>query len=121
MVLTGAHFEHLGFAAKARSELGVPVYVHENDVPLTRHPWRYDHERPRSWCLATQIRALPMVAAFVRNRALVCPPVEQVVRYKNGVLPVPGSPHVVFCRATRTATARCAFPSATCSWRATRS
>jgi hypothetical protein len=22
--------------------------VHEDDVPLTRHPWRYDHERNRA-------------------------------------------------------------------------
>jgi glyoxylase-like metal-dependent hydrolase (beta-lactamase superfamily II) len=97
VVLTHAHFDHLGFAEKARSELGVPVYVHENDVPLTRHPWRYDHERPRSWYFTTQIQALPMVAAFVRNRAWFPRPVKQVVRYENGSLPVPGSPRVVFC------------------------
>jgi glyoxylase-like metal-dependent hydrolase (beta-lactamase superfamily II) len=97
VVLTHAHFDHLGFAEKARSELGVPVYVHENDVPLTRHPWRYDHERPRSWYVATQIQALPMVATFVRNRAWFPAPVKQVVRYENGSLPVPGSPRVVFC------------------------
>ena len=47
-MLTHAHFDHVGFAERARRELGVPVYVHENDVPLTRHPWRYDHERPRA-------------------------------------------------------------------------
>ena len=38
----------------------MPVYVHENDVPLTRHPWRYDHERARSWYFATQVKALPV-------------------------------------------------------------
>src|SRR5215207_1463059 len=42
VVLTHAHFDHVGFAERARRELGVPVYVHENDAPLTRHPWRYD-------------------------------------------------------------------------------
>jgi glyoxylase-like metal-dependent hydrolase (beta-lactamase superfamily II) len=97
VVLTHAHFDHVGFAEKARSELGVPVYVHENDVPLTRHPWRYDHERPRSVYFATQLDALPMVAAFVRNRAWLAPPVKEVVRYENGSLPVPGAPRVVFC------------------------
>jgi len=120
VVLTHAHFDHLGFAEKARSELGMPVYAHENDVPLTRHPWRYDHERPRSWYFATQIQALPMVAAFVRNRAWFPPPVKQVVRYKNGSLPVPGSPRVVFCPGhTHGHTARCTSPSGTCSSRAT--
>src|SRR4028119_1876839 len=60
LVLTHAHFDHVGFAERARSELGVPVYVHENDAPLASHPWRYDHERPRSISLAAQVRALPV-------------------------------------------------------------
>src|ERR1700710_3096515 len=34
VVLTHAHFDHLGFAERARRELGVPVWVHEDDVPL---------------------------------------------------------------------------------------
>jgi glyoxylase-like metal-dependent hydrolase (beta-lactamase superfamily II) len=96
VVLTHAHFDHVGFAERARSELHVPVYVHENDVPLTGHPWRYDHERRRSYYFATQVRALPIVATFLRNRAFWPPPVKQVVRYESGVLPVPGSPRVVF-------------------------
>src|SRR5215212_10360563 len=48
VVLTHAHFDHVGFAERARKELHVPVYVHENDAPLTGHPWRYDHERHRT-------------------------------------------------------------------------
>jgi len=96
VVLTHAHFDHVGFAERARRTLGVPVYVHENDVPLTRHPWRYDHERARAYYLATQYRALPIVAAFVRNRALFPRPVKEVVRYAEGTLPVPGAPQVIF-------------------------
>jgi glyoxylase-like metal-dependent hydrolase (beta-lactamase superfamily II) len=97
VVLTHAHFDHLGFAERARAELGVPVYVHENDVPLTRHPWRYDHERARSRYFATQIRALPMVSALVRERAFWPSPVASVIRYSDeGVLDVPGSPRIVF-------------------------
>jgi glyoxylase-like metal-dependent hydrolase (beta-lactamase superfamily II) len=96
VVLTHGHFDHVGFAERARRELGVPVYVHENDVPLTKHPWRYDHERPRSKYLLTHVHALPIVGALVRNRALFAPPVKEVVRYENGSLPVPGSPQVVF-------------------------
>jgi glyoxylase-like metal-dependent hydrolase (beta-lactamase superfamily II) len=96
VVLTHAHFDHLGFAERARSTLGIPVYVHENDVPLTRHPWRYDHERARAYYFATQLRALPMVAAFVRHRAWWPSPVAEVVRYTDGRLPVPGEPQVIF-------------------------
>src|SRR3954447_15284402 len=68
VVLTHAHFDHVGFAERARRELGVPVYVHDNDVPLTMHPWRYDHERPRAF-YALRPRALPAVATFLRHRA----------------------------------------------------
>ena len=97
VVLTHGHFDHVGFAERARTELNVPVHVHENDVPLTRHPWRYDFERPRSFYLATQVQALPIVADFVRNRAFWPPPVKVVERYTDGVLPVPGSPRIVPC------------------------
>ena len=44
--------------------LGVPVWVHENDVPLTRHPRQYARERALSRYLATQVRALPIAASL---------------------------------------------------------
>jgi len=96
VVLTHAHFDHVGFAERARKELHVPVYVHENDAPLAAHPWRYDRERSRSLYLATQVQALPIVATFLRHRAFWPPPVKEVIRFQDGVLPVPGAPHVVF-------------------------
>jgi glyoxylase-like metal-dependent hydrolase (beta-lactamase superfamily II) len=96
LVLTHGHFDHLGFAERARAELGIPVFVHENDVPLTRHPRQYAHERARSWYLATQVRALPIAAALVRHGAWWPKPVQEVRRYSSGELPVPGSPRVVF-------------------------
>ena len=95
VVLTHAHFDHLGFAERARSELGVPVYVHENDMPLARHPSRYTMERPRSLYFATQIQALPIVASLLRTRAFWPSPVKELVRFDNDSLPVPGSPRVV--------------------------
>jgi glyoxylase-like metal-dependent hydrolase (beta-lactamase superfamily II) len=95
LVLTHAHFDHVGFAERARKELGVAVHVHENDAPLCRHPSRYDHERPRSAYLATQVRALPIVAEFVWTRAFWPAPIKDVRRFQDGVLPVPGSPRVV--------------------------
>src|SRR5215207_3668854 len=95
LVLTHAHFDHVGFAERARSELGVPVYVHENDAPLARHPARYDHERPRSLYLATQVRALPIIASLLRHRAFFAPPVKATRRFEDGTLPVPGAPRVV--------------------------
>src|SRR5215210_2427111 len=99
VVPTHGHFDHVGFAEKARTQLNVPVYVHENDVPLTRHPWHYDFTRPRSFYFATQFQALPIVAEFLRTRAFWPPPLKEVVRYTSdaGTLAVPGSPRVVYC------------------------
>ncbi|HEV2076054.1 MAG TPA: MBL fold metallo-hydrolase [Thermoleophilaceae bacterium] len=97
VVLTHGHFDHLGFAERARAELGVPVWVHENDVPLTRRPRQYGHERTPFYYFATQLRAAPIVATFVRERAWWPTPVAEVRRYEGGgTLPVPGSPQVVF-------------------------
>jgi glyoxylase-like metal-dependent hydrolase (beta-lactamase superfamily II) len=97
VVLTHAHFDHLGFAERARTTLDVPVYVHEQDVPLTRRPLGYDHERPRSYYFATQVRAVPIVASLVRHRAFWPTPVGEVVRYREGeTLPVPGELEVIF-------------------------
>jgi glyoxylase-like metal-dependent hydrolase (beta-lactamase superfamily II) len=97
VVLTHAHFDHVGFAERARRELGVPVYVPENDVPLARHPFRYDHERPRSKYFATHPRALPILASFTRHRAFFPPPVREPVRLSDemSTLDVPGNPRVV--------------------------
>src|SRR4051812_45250416 len=47
VVLTHAHFDHTGFAERARTVLAVTVHAHEREVPVTRHPLRYDHERSR--------------------------------------------------------------------------
>jgi glyoxylase-like metal-dependent hydrolase (beta-lactamase superfamily II) len=97
VVLTHAHFDHIGFAERARRELGVPVWVHENDVPLTQKPLLYGRERAALSYVATQPRALPIVASFVRNRAFFPSPIARVTRYDAGAtLPVPGSPRVVF-------------------------
>ena len=95
LVLTHAHFDHVGFAERARTELRVPVYVHENDAPLARHPWRYDFERLPLIYFATRPQALPILAAFARTRAFFPPALHDVVRYEDGTLPVPGSPRVV--------------------------
>ena len=95
LILTHAHFDHIGFAERARSELGIPVFVHENDVPLTRHPRQYARERSPLLYVATQPRAAPIVASFLRRRAFWPTPIEAVERFSDGVLDVPGLPVVV--------------------------
>jgi glyoxylase-like metal-dependent hydrolase (beta-lactamase superfamily II) len=96
LVLTHGHFDHIGFAERARRELGIPVHVHENDVPLTRHPLQYGHERARLHYFATQVKALPIIASLLYNRAFWPQPIAAVERFANGSLDVPGSPRVLF-------------------------
>lgn len=96
LVLTHGHFDHLGFAERLRSRLRIPVYVHENDVPLTRHPRQYGRARPLSWYLSTQVQALPIVASFVARRAWWPKPLSSVERFRDGELPVPGAPQVLY-------------------------
>jgi glyoxylase-like metal-dependent hydrolase (beta-lactamase superfamily II) len=96
LVLTHAHFDHIGFAERARTELGIPVLVHENDAPLARKPLQYTHERARSRYLLTQPGGLPHVLGFLAARAFWPPPVREVRAFSGGVLDVPGSPRVVF-------------------------
>jgi glyoxylase-like metal-dependent hydrolase (beta-lactamase superfamily II) len=96
VVLTHAHFDHIGFAERARRELGVPVWVHENDVPLTHRPLQYANERSLVHYL-TKPAALPIFAEFAITRAYFPTPIAEVRRYGNeGTLDVPGAPRIVF-------------------------
>jgi glyoxylase-like metal-dependent hydrolase (beta-lactamase superfamily II) len=97
LLLTHAHFDHIGFAERARSELGIEVWVHENDVPLTHHPLQYAHERSVLGYLLRHRQARPIAIAFARSRAFFPQPVTDVRRYgDDGELPLPGRPRVCF-------------------------
>jgi glyoxylase-like metal-dependent hydrolase (beta-lactamase superfamily II) len=95
VILTHAHFDHVGFAERARRELGVPVWVHENDWPLARHPLQYGHERSRLPYLA-HLGSLPIMASLLTNGAFWPHGVRDPRRFADGALDVPGSPSVVF-------------------------
>jgi glyoxylase-like metal-dependent hydrolase (beta-lactamase superfamily II) len=94
VVLTHAHFDHVGFAERARKELGVPVWVHEDDVPLTHHPLQYGHERSRLPYLANR-GAWPIYLSMARHRAFLAPAIKEVRRYREGTLDVPGGLRIV--------------------------
>ncbi len=44
VLVTHPHPDHLGFAERARTEWRVPVWVHERDTSLSRHPFNYEKE-----------------------------------------------------------------------------
>jgi glyoxylase-like metal-dependent hydrolase (beta-lactamase superfamily II) len=97
IVLTHAHFDHMGFARRAQSELGVDIWAHEQEVPVTRHPWRYDHERRRLPYFIRYPRFVKIFTAMGAAGALRVKGVDRVKTYGSATqLDVPGRPEVVF-------------------------
>jgi glyoxylase-like metal-dependent hydrolase (beta-lactamase superfamily II) len=97
IVLTHAHFDHMGFAERARRELGVSVWVHEAEVPVAHHPWRYDHERSRLPYFVRYPRFIGIFAAMGAAGALSVKGAHQLQTYQAGQqLDVPGRPRVLF-------------------------
>jgi glyoxylase-like metal-dependent hydrolase (beta-lactamase superfamily II) len=97
VVLTHAHFDHMGFARRAQHELGVPVYAHEREVDVVRHPWRYDHEQPRIKYALRYPRFLGIFTAMGAKGALFVKGTDDVTTYgSDDRLDVPGRPSAVF-------------------------
>jgi glyoxylase-like metal-dependent hydrolase (beta-lactamase superfamily II) len=94
LVLTHGHFDHMGFAERARSDLCVAVWVNELDEPLTRHPLQYGRERSPLRYLGRPAAARILGSLAVR-RAFFPKPIAEVTRYIDGVLDVPGAPTIV--------------------------
>ncbi|WP_245547049.1 MBL fold metallo-hydrolase [Nocardia brevicatena] len=121
VLLTHAHFDHVGSARRVRGTWGALVFTHDGDRFLAAHPYRYQRERnplrysiryPRS--LPVLGRTAPAGVFFVRGLANPVP-MEAGAR-----LDVPGRPQVVFTPGTRWGTARCTCPIATLSSPGTR-
>ena len=96
LVLTHAHFDHVGIAERLRAEWGLPVYVHTLDAPLTTHPLTYDHaaSTARYAWRPTTVRVL---ASFTAWGMWSTPAVAEVRTYADhDTLDVPGHPKVVF-------------------------
>jgi glyoxylase-like metal-dependent hydrolase (beta-lactamase superfamily II) len=96
VVLTHAHPDHLGFAERARTELGIPVWAHEDEVWLAQHPLRYKAERsPLLYARHSQVwrsLALTLRTGVVRTKR-----VAELKTFSDGdTLEVPGRPMVVY-------------------------
>lgn len=97
VVLTHAHFDHTGCAARLQEHLGVPLWLHTSDEHVAAHPYSYAHERPRAIYPLRHPRALPILAAVARAGALRVPGVTGTRPLDPAAtLPLPGSPRVVF-------------------------
>ncbi|AWB86257.1 MBL fold metallo-hydrolase [Mycetocola zhujimingii] len=97
VVLTHAHFDHLGFAARAQAELRVPIWVNRADEHLAAHPYHYQRERTPFVYPLKYPAAIPVLAGMTAAGALTVKGVEKVEYLpENGVLDVPGRPEIVF-------------------------
>lgn len=93
LVLTHGHFDHVGYAARVQREWNVPVYVHQADVGLAAHPYRYKPQRNRFVYPFMHPRSLPTIARMATAGALRVKGVTNTRPYEtNTPLPVPGEP-----------------------------
>lgn len=70
VLLTHAHFDHVGCVRRLTREWGVPVWHHPADTGLLAHPYRYAHERARSLYPFRYPRNLPVLWDFAKAGAL---------------------------------------------------
>lgn len=98
VVLTHAHFDHVGTIRRVRHEWDRPVWVHAADERLTRHPYRYAHERARLTYPFRYPAALPALWRMTRAGALAVRGIDdacvlvphQELLGRPVVLPTPG-------------------------------
>lgn len=97
LVLTHGHFDHVGFARRARTELGVPVLVHPEDSSLAAHPYSYTPQRNRFLYPLRHPRSLPVLGRMAAAGALTVKGIEDTQDLAVGIpLDVPGQPTVMF-------------------------
>lgn len=97
VVLTHAHFDHTGCAARAKQELGVPIYAHADDHYIAAHPYRYKRQRPAIMYPLRYPRAIKILGSMARAGAFKVKGVSDLLSLTPGsVLEVPGQPRIVF-------------------------
>jgi glyoxylase-like metal-dependent hydrolase (beta-lactamase superfamily II) len=97
LVLTHAHFDHLGFAARLQRELGIPVWGHAADAYIAAHPYRYRHEKNRLLFVLSHPGGLPVLARMTAAGALNVPAVRELTLFGSRTrLDVPGRPEIIF-------------------------
>jgi glyoxylase-like metal-dependent hydrolase (beta-lactamase superfamily II) len=96
LVLTHAHFDHVGFAERARREWGVHVWIHERDRSLSRHPLHYEKEHSIARHLLNPAGVL-ILGSMIRDGMPLTKGVTEVRGFRDEQeLDVPGRPHPVF-------------------------
>jgi len=96
VVLTHGHFDHVGFALRARREWRVPVLVHGGDARLAAHPYRYKPQRNRFLYPLGHPRSVPLLGRMAAAGALNVKGVPDTSPLETGApLQVPGRPTAI--------------------------
>jgi len=96
VLLTHAHFDHVGFASRAQSDLGVPVLCHERDHALTQtHPLRYKRSRSLVFYLWNPGGAAILAQMIAKGALRSQGPREMGTLNVDDELEVPGRPKVL--------------------------
>jgi glyoxylase-like metal-dependent hydrolase (beta-lactamase superfamily II) len=97
VVLTHAHFDHLGFARRLQEEWGTPVYAHPAESYIAEHPYRYAHENNRFLYPLRHPGSIPVLTRMAKAGALRVPGITGLTFFEPGqTLDVPGHPLAVF-------------------------
>jgi glyoxylase-like metal-dependent hydrolase (beta-lactamase superfamily II) len=97
VVLTHAHFDHLGFARRIHTEWRVPVFAHPAENYIAAHPYQYAHERSRLLYPVRHPAAIPVLTRMAAAGALQVHGILGLTPVQpRDTLDVPGRPRVVF-------------------------
>jgi glyoxylase-like metal-dependent hydrolase (beta-lactamase superfamily II) len=93
VLLTHAHFDHVGCARRMRDAWGIPVWVHEADQALASHPYSYRHEKSRlAYPLSHPGGLGPLVSMAAAGALAVRGTRSDVLRAETAV---PGDPALI--------------------------
>lgn len=96
VVLTHAHFDHMGMVRRLSDELGLPVYAHPAEAELVRCPYRYAHERAIASYPIRHPKAIPILASMIGAGAGGVRGLKHFVPLPSeGEIAVPGHPRII--------------------------
>ncbi|WP_241383361.1 MBL fold metallo-hydrolase [Rhodococcus sp. CH91] len=93
IVLTHAHFDHVGSAKRLHEQWHVPVWAHRDEKFLAAHPYRYRHERNRLLYPVRYPGSVPVLARMTVAGALWVRGLDDVSLFHTSeALSLPGRP-----------------------------
>lgn len=96
VVLTHAHADHVGCAEGLRTELDIPVYVHQADMDLATTRKAFGKNDGSMLPYLKYPMSYKLMFELGRNGGMKPPPIGDVRTYAEGnELPVPGRPHAI--------------------------